>query len=64
MSNGSNIIDSYNCYICRLKPLPFHGNDLLNEETAPISGGRFTCTLKNFARSDYAARRVEPIEGV
>lgn len=63
MSNGSNIIDSYNCYICRLKPLPFHGNDLRNEETVPMSGDRFTCTHKNFARSDYAAQRDEPVEG-
>jgi hypothetical protein len=62
MSNGSNIIDSYNCYICRLKPLPFHGNGLGNEETAPVSGGRFTCKSKNFARSDYAAQRDEPAE--
>lgn len=63
MSNGSNIIDSYNCYICRLKPLQFHGNYLHKQETARVSAGRFTCTLKNFARSDYAAQRDEPAEG-
>ncbi|MGF6172057.1 hypothetical protein ABIE33_000331 [Ensifer sp. 4252] len=63
MSNGSNIIDSYNCYICRLKPLQFHGKYLGKKETAPFSGGRFTSSSKNFTHSDYAAQRDEPAGG-